>query len=96
MRHQEALWSLQCKCHLVYAVDHYSLVRYVLSFDFPLERDRSQFSVFLSGNGGSVSQCHVDLKPTGVCVVHEIGVDKSKQGGFMNFSHYYFIPEFQM
>lgn len=52
------------------------------SFDFPLKRNRSQFSLFLSGNGGLVSRCHVDPKPTEVWVVPEIGVDKSKLGNF--------------
>lgn len=66
----------------VSAVDHYSLLRYVPSFDFPLKRNRSQFSLFLSGNGSLVSRCHVDLKPTEVLVVREIGDDKRKRTTF--------------
>lgn len=75
---------------LVYAVDHYSLLRYVPSFDFPLKRNRSQISLFLSAKGGLVSPCHVDLKPMGVWVVHKIGVDKSKLGIFIWFLFFTF------
>ena len=37
----------QYKCGLD-AVDHYSLLRYAPSFEFPLKQNRSQFSPFLS------------------------------------------------
>lgn len=50
----------------VYAVDHYSLLRYVPSFDFPMKRSRSQFSLFLSSNGGLVSKCNVTWNATEV------------------------------